>query len=483
MVICVDLAAAMVKSAALLKGLSAREREILELLTKGLSNADIASVLQVSPNTVKSHVANLLRKLEVSNRAEAVGLLGEIALESAADGQSAIPAIAVMPFRASGQTPEEQRQSDGIVDDLITRLGTRWFPVIARCSTYALHEKALVDAREVGRSLDARFLVEGDYRRESERSRLNARLVDTTSGQVVWAQTFDRKVKDLFDVQFELSAAIVHAVEASVIDIVAAEARNIPAPQLAPWERAVGGMSLFWKGDRESNLAARRIFESALTDSPGLRLALYGQALTYQRVVVEQWESDVRPTVLALHQAAANFMNQHPHDSWANLISAYAAIYTGDRDGAEERVERALHLEPSSLRGRSLLGQLLAMRGAASRSIQELELALRISPCSPQRWTLQCAIALAHFAEEQYESSLEWARRAAAHNGAGVMPFGVLATSHAHLGHQQEARDAVAQMQARSPGFSTEQFLPMVASTRPDIAQRFIEGLRRASAN
>lgn len=469
---------AMTKGDASLGCLSSREREVLDLLGKGLSNQEAAGILGLSVNTVKVHVANLLRKLEVSNRTEAVGLV--TAARGAPSPQSRdIPAIAVMPFRSEGQTPEELRQSDGIVDDLITRLGTRWFPVIARCSTYALYNKQASDAREIGTLLRARFLVEGDYRSLGKKLRLNVRLIDAESGRIIWAQGYDRSIDDLFEVQFDLSVAIVHAVAGATIEFVAGETARLPSPSLAPWELAVRGLSLFWKGTSATNREARQVFESALKQEPNLRLALYGQGLSYQRAIVEQWE-EPRASVLELHRAARTFNEHYPDDAWARLISAYAAIYSADAQGAENHVKRALALEPSSLRGRSLHGQLLAMRGEVRDAVDQLEVALRLSPLSPARWTVECALALAYFAAEDYAACVPWAERAAKADNAGVMPFGVLASSLAHLGDQRAASQAMARVVEKNPSFTTDQFRPMVASTRPDIAERFIAGLAKA---
>lgn len=467
-------------SEGLLERLSSREREILELLRKGLSNPEAADILKISANTIKAHVANILRKLEVSNRTEAVGLL--TASQRASTPIRAIPAIAVMPFRHEGQTPDEIRQSDGIVDDLITRLGSRWFPVIARCSTYAVHDRKFSDAREIGVALGARFLVEGDYRSLDQKLRLNVRLIDSESGQVIWARSYDRNWDDLFEVQFELSSSIVQAVVSAAVEFVAHESEDLPAPSLAPWELAVRGLSLFWKGNPATNREARQIFESALRQEPSLRLALYGRSLSFQRAIVEQWE-DSRTTVVELHRSALTFNEHYPDDAWARLISAYAAIYTANAPSAEDNVQRALILEPSSLRGRSLHGQLLAMRGEVHEAIEQLEMALRLSPLSPERWAVECAIALAHFAAENYEASIPWAERAAKCETAGVMPFGILASSLAHLGERKAAAKAISRVLERNPNFTTDQFRPMVASTRADIAERFVSGLTKARAD
>jgi len=392
-----------------LKMLTPRESEVLRLLEKGLQNSEIAGLIGVSPHTAKAHVANLLRKLGVSNRTEAVGLLmAEEGIKTSVRPQD-LPAITVMPFWRDGQSPEDRQQADGIVDDLITRLGRRWFPVIARCSSYALLQEGALDARVVGKELQARFLVEGDFRRVGDSLRMNVRLIDAENGHMLWGDTYDRRAGDLFDVQTEITAAIVTGVGNQVMKHLAYESAHIPAPELQPWELAVRGMSLFWRGTKAENQNARALFQKSIEGAPQVRLGLYGTALTFQREIVEQWGEDIRVSAGTLYQLSEQFLGMHPDDAWANLMSAYATVYVGDRPRAFEHVRNALVQEPSSLRARSLHGQLLAMEGEVAPAIEQLKIALRLSPRSPNRWSLECAVALAHFADEDYESGITWA--------------------------------------------------------------------------
>lgn len=168
-------------------------------------------------------------------------------------------------------------------------------------------------------------------------------------------------------------------------------------------------------------------------------------------------------------------------DTWAGLMAAYAAVYRGEREHALQLIEAAVAREPSLLGGRSLYGQLLAMDGRSEEAVSELSRALRLSPCAPDRWVYECVLALAHFAGENYVEASQWAERSAASSsGTGAMAYGVLASSFAQLGEVEPARRAASTFRVLQPKFSSARFQPMIASTRPEIAARYLDGLQRA---
>jgi adenylate cyclase len=118
------------------------------------------------------------------------------------------PAIAVLPFDNLSGDPEQEYFADGIAEDLITRLSTwRDFPVIARNSSFTYKGRA-VDVKQVSRELGVRYVVEGSVRKTGDRVRIAAQLIDATTGGHVWAETYDRHLRDIFEIQDEITEAI-----------------------------------------------------------------------------------------------------------------------------------------------------------------------------------------------------------------------------------------------------------------------------------
>ncbi|MEJ2089773.1 MAG: LuxR C-terminal-related transcriptional regulator [Gammaproteobacteria bacterium] len=144
--------------------LTGRQQEILELAAKGLTNADIARVLDIAPGTVKVHMAAIYRLLDVSNRTEAAMVLRAMQAQPAKESAHELNAIAVLPFDVFNQDAQDEYFADGLVEEIITRLSRwQWFPVIARQSCFAF-KRQVNDIRRVGAELGAAYVVEGSVR-------------------------------------------------------------------------------------------------------------------------------------------------------------------------------------------------------------------------------------------------------------------------------------------------------------------------------
>src|SRR5262249_36962363 len=136
------------------------------------------------------------------------------------------PAIAVLPFDNLSPDPAQAFFADGLAEDLITRLSAwRSFPVIARNSSFR-YRGGNLDLKKVGLELGTRYLVEGSVRRVGDRIRVTAQLIDASSGEHVWADTYDREVKDVFALQDEISSTIAASIVGDLSRLEAQRARQ-----------------------------------------------------------------------------------------------------------------------------------------------------------------------------------------------------------------------------------------------------------------
>ena len=117
------------------------------------------------------------------------------------------PSIAVLPFDDLGGDEVSRRLADGLTDDIITDLARyRDFDIIARDSVDVYKNKP-TDVRQIGKDLKVRYVLEGSIQREGNQIRVNAQLIDTTSGAHLWSQRWERAAQDIFAVQSENSRA------------------------------------------------------------------------------------------------------------------------------------------------------------------------------------------------------------------------------------------------------------------------------------
>jgi TolB-like protein len=217
-----------------LEALTIRESETFELLVRGLSNPEIAAILKISPKTVKSHVATLLKKLDVANRTEAAGLfasLRDVSADGATLSRYNLPAIAVLRPHCDDGSAIVRKFGDSVADDVITGLSRRLYPVIARCSSFTLTGAESMDARAIGVQLGARYLIESSLRHCDEGLRCGMRFIDAECAHVLWSERYDRQAVDPFIVLDDICSAIVNDVLLAVTqELGAALVRVAPSP-------------------------------------------------------------------------------------------------------------------------------------------------------------------------------------------------------------------------------------------------------------
>jgi adenylate cyclase len=176
--------------------------------------------------------------------------------------------VAVLPFANLSGDPEQEYFADGVAEDLITALSRlRWLTVLARNSSFTYKGRSL-DVREVGKALAARYVVEGSVRKIGERVRVSCHLIDAATGNQVWAERYDRRLAQTFELQDEITLTIAGAIEPELSRAEQDHVRRQPADRHDAWDLFHRGLWHFWKYTRESHAEARRLFQAARALDP-----------------------------------------------------------------------------------------------------------------------------------------------------------------------------------------------------------------------
>jgi adenylate cyclase len=172
-------------------------------------------------------------------------------------GFGGAPAIAVLPFDNLSGDPEQEYFADGLAEDLITRLSSaRWLPVISRNSSFA-YKGAPVDVKRVSRELAVRYVVEGSVRKDADRVRVSVQLIDATTGHHIWASTYDRRLRDIFAVQDEISDAIIGEIPSALGRAERRRAATKAPDSLDAWESLQMAIWHYCRFNRTQNMEAR----------------------------------------------------------------------------------------------------------------------------------------------------------------------------------------------------------------------------------
>jgi len=178
------------------------------------------------------------------------------------------PSIAVLPFDNMSGDPEQEYFTDGITEDIITGISKlRWLFVIARNSSFVYKGQG-IDVTQVSRELGVRYVLEGSVRRAGNRIRINAQLLDATTGMHVWAERYDRELVDIFDLQDEITANIVTAIGPEVTLAEIERARRKRPENLDAWDQYLRALPLIHQIKKEAIAEAKKQLQLAIKLDP-----------------------------------------------------------------------------------------------------------------------------------------------------------------------------------------------------------------------
>jgi TolB-like protein/protein involved in temperature-dependent protein secretion len=315
------------------------------------------------------------------------------------------PSIAVLPFTNLSGDPEQQYFSDGITEDIITELSRfRSMLVIARSSSFQFRDKT-VDVRRVGRELGVQYVVEGSIRRSGERLRVSAELIDARTGSHIWAERYDRDLRDILDVQDELAHAIAATVSGR-IDMAGRErsARLSPAG-LKAHDLHLRAKACYLTFTKSGNEQARRLAEEAMEADPrnALIKAFYANYCCIAYLL--DWVPDLERSLETALELAKQAVTLDDGDSTGRWILGHVLLTARSYAEARVHAEKAIELNPNDTEARAMYGNLLTYIGEPEKALEQMELAKRHNPFD-MSWT-HWVKGVPYFTARRYEEAID----------------------------------------------------------------------------
>lgn len=276
------------------------------------------------------------------------------------------PSIAVLPFANLSGDPEQQYFSDGLTDDIIGNLSRNWYLlVIARTSTLVYGSKP-DDVRQIGRDLDAQYVLEGSVRRSGSRIRVSTQLVATSSGTQVWGEKYDRQMADIFDIQDEITNKIGGAVGAEIYNAETERARK-RSDDLGLYELE---LKAFWNlthFTEERTKLSRDYSLTAVEIDDGYAPAYSSLGLSYCYDGLFGWGRMPRDeTMKAAFSAANKSVELDPSNEIAHNVLSMTLLHQGEHERALREAEKTLEINPSFHTGHHMLAFALGYSGSSS---------------------------------------------------------------------------------------------------------------------
>ena len=356
------------------------------------------------------------------------------------------PSIAVLPFQNMSGDPEQEYFADGLTEDIITALSCwRSFSVIARNSTFA-YKGTSPDVREVASHLGVRYVLEGSVRRAGDRVRISAQLIEGATGNHVWAEKYDRKLDDFFDLQDEITQVIAAKVEPEFARAEQKRAAQKPPSNLAAWECYQRGVASLDEVTKEGNRRARDFFERAIELDPADSRSHAGMAYSLFRYVLDGYSEPGENYSDKIIEFARRAITLDDADALAHHTLAVALLYFSDKyDLSIAEARRAVEINPNFSQAHVPLGNALSFVGKPEEGIAHLETALRLNPDDNRGHIYWAYLAEAHLNNRDYEQAAVCARKGVERKSDYAYSYFVLASALGHLGDTERASAALAE--------------------------------------
>ncbi len=385
------------------------------------------------------------------------------------------PSLAVLPFDNMSGDPEQEFFADGIVDEIITQLSR--FPdllVIARHSTFTYKGRA-VKVQDVGRELGVAHVLEGSVRKAGNRVRISVQLIDAASGNHIWAERYDRELVDIFDLQDELTEAIVGVLPGRVELAAVARLKRKPLSDMAAYDYVLAGKIHHDRVTRDDNIEALRLLDKAIEIEPEYAAAWAWRACTLGQALVLGYRDDPQVVFSQAVEAVEKALMLDANDVNCHRILCEVNMEERRLDRAQFHHEKAFKLNPNDVQIVAQRGELLTWLGQHDDGVAWIEKAMRLDP----------------FAAHKRAHLLGRARHAARRYADAVKAFDQIqspryayladtAACSAQMGDMAAAEVRAAEVLRQKPDFSAEAYVTALPYRQDDDRAHHLEGLRKA---
>jgi TolB-like protein len=385
------------------------------------------------------------------------------------------PSIAVLPFANMSGDPEQEYFADGMVEEIITSLSRiRWLIVIARNSAFTYKGRA-VEAKQVGRELGVRYVLEGSVRKADCRVRIAAQLIEASSGAHLWADRFDGSLKEVFELQDRVASNIAGAIVATLHAAETARSAARPTRDLTAYDLYLRAYTMVRSSSNQIH-GALHLMEQAIERDPDYGPALAWAAVCCVRLLMDGRSEDWVGDALKGANFARRALRVPGDDPGVLANAAFALAFFGeDIDTMIALVDRTLSLNPSFARGWQISGVLRAWAGQTDIAIEHIETSLHLNPRGRTDIAL-FVIGAAHFLSRRFDQALSKLLLPLQQDPSFLLPYHWLAACYAHMGRVAEAQDVIRRLRSITPVVVTSESYLRKAEHR----ELLLSGLRLA---
>ncbi len=368
-----------------------------------------------------------------------------------------LPSLVVLPFANLSNDPGQEYFSDGITDDIITELSR--FPelsVIARNSAFTFKNRS-ADIAQIASELGANYVMEGSIQRDGNRLRVTAKLVETDSGRHIWGEKYDRELKDIFELQDDLTMHVVGSITPQVELAELKRSQKLSNTNLSAYELALKAQALTYDAvrvaDRDLLNQAMSIADKALKLDNICTHALWTRGMGCVFQYLYGWSTDPGSALNFAIEVADNLIGIDPSNARSYIVRAWAYQYRREYDLALADYRRALELNPNLALNLFTMAWSEAVAGLPADARKHAKRALMLSPRDTDIWLAwaYATLELASFIECDFPETVKWGRLAIQLHAKMPARQLVIIAGYGHLGDVEAASSHTAAIRSFAP--------------------------------
>jgi adenylate cyclase len=366
------------------------------------------------------------------------------------------PSIAVLPFDNLSGESDQDYFADGIAEDIITRLSLiHNLFVIARNSSFS-YKGRKVKVQQVAEDLGVRYLLEGSVRKSGDQVRITAQLIDALTGKHLWADRYDRELKDVFVLQDEITRKVVTELAVKLTEGENARLMQRGTNNWEAWTHYLKGVEQFRRFKKDANLKARELSEKAIAldanYSQAYSLLSWTYAWPFRFGLSSAPAQDFKKAEELANKASD--LDSSNHD--AQNVLGFIYMVRGQYDQAITQGKRAVELTPNVTDTYALLALSQNFAGYQNEAIDSIIKAMRLAPFYPP-WYLR-VLARSYFMAGRFEDALETFNRSLHKDPDWFRSHVWIAAAYTALGKPERAKAEAEKVLDKQPTFSLEEF-------------------------
>ncbi len=383
------------------------------------------------------------------------------------------PSLAVKPFANISADPEQDYFAYGLTVDIgraLVKIPGLFLIEDESPSLYELSKQMTV--QELGRQLGVRYVLKGGVRKSGDKVRVNAELIEASTGQHLWAERYDRELHDMFVVQDEITEEIVTAMDVKLVGGESARFVRKTLRNPAALEHLYRGNQLLFNSTTKQDVyEAQHLYEEVIRLEPTSALGYAMAARAYWSEVSSGLSDTPSRSLERAMELTREALRLQDTTGFPHIIMAQVHLSKREYDEALAAATHAVLARPSCNGAYSLKASVLNYLGRPAEAIELAQYAVRLAPVYPPYYP--AILASAYHGCDRHEEAIDAAKASIELNDRNVEPFIVVAASNAALGRTEEARAAAQEIAKVKPEFSLAEF----AASQPYKDQQQLDRL------